>query len=168
MQREEFAERIVAMQDTLYRISYGILARPEDRADAVQEALRKAWQQRAKLRNDAFIHTWVVRILINECHNLHRSKQHEVPVETLPERIAPPDGDPALHDALLKLDEAMRIPVLLHYMEGYAIKEIAGILRLPSGTVKTRLMRGRNKLRQLLEQDEREQEEQEVRSHGWA
>jgi RNA polymerase sigma-70 factor (ECF subfamily) len=75
--------------------------------------------------------TWVVRILINECHNIQNKRKKESPLDELPERTAPPwDVDYELHDALMDLDEAIRLPLLLYYAEGYTTKEIARILRL--------------------------------------
>ena len=54
--------------------------------------------------------------------------------------------------ALLALDEALRLPLLLSYMEGYRVREIAKILRIPEGTVKSRIARAKRKLRALLEE----------------
>lgn len=150
MTSDEFAARIVDMTPTLYRVSYSMLAQPCDREDAVSECLRKAWQMRSKLREDRYLQTWVVRILINECHNIQRRYAREMLTGTLPERAAPPDADAPLHDALMRLDGGARLPIVLHYIEGYSIREIAQILRLPQGTVKSRMLRGRAALREIL------------------
>lgn len=150
MTTDEFSQRIVAMTQTLYRVSYAYLQQGCDREEAVQECLYKAWQKRHQLRDDRFMQTWVVRILINECRNIQRGKNREVPFAELPECVAPTGADYALHDALMQLNEAMRIPIVLHYMEGFQINEIATILRLPQGTVKTRMLRGRRELKIML------------------
>ena len=150
MTSEEFTQRIVAMQDTLYRVSYGILPKACDREDAVQECIRKAWEKREQLRADAYMQTWVIRILIRECYGVARSVKREIPVDTLPMGDISPAGDPMLHDAVLNLPEKLRIPVVLHYMEGYELKEIAAMLRLPQGTVKTRLYKARRQLKATL------------------
>ena len=60
----------------------------------------------------------------------------------------------ALHDAIAHLDDKLRLPVVLHYMEGYRVDEIAKMLRLPSGTVKSRLMRARARLKDMLDDQE--------------
>jgi RNA polymerase sigma-70 factor (ECF subfamily) len=147
MTSEAFAERIIEMQETLYRVSYSILPQPADREDAVQECIRKAWQKRGKLREDRLMQTWVVRILINECYALHRKHRREQLYDQLPERVAPADADGFLHEEVLSLPEELRLPVVLHYMEGYRIEEIARILRVPEGTIKSRLHRARGRLR---------------------
>ena len=150
MTSEEFEQRIVAMQDMLYRVSYSLLARACDREDAVQECIRKAWEKRGQLKVDDYMQTWVVRILIRECYRAARGGKREVPMEEIPQRDASSSADTALHDALLALPEKWRIPVVLHYMEGYELKEIAAALRLPLGTVKTRLSGARKRLRAIL------------------
>ena len=153
MTSEEFAERIVGMTQTLYRVSYAMLSQPCDREDAVQECLRKAWQMRGRLREARYMQTWVIRILINECHNIHRHYSREAPQEELPEPAAPPGADPELHDALMKLDMKWRLPIVLYYMDGYSVEEISRMLRLPQGTVKSRMSRGRRILKELLSEE---------------
>ncbi|MCL2547858.1 MAG: hypothetical protein FWE76_01680 [Symbiobacteriaceae bacterium] len=97
--------------------------------------------------------TWVIRILINECHNILKRQKREGLVTALPERSAPADSFIDLHNALLALDETLRIPLVLHYIEDYSVNEIARILFIPAGTVKTRLMRGRKELASLLHEE---------------
>ena len=147
---EEFSTRIIAMMQTLYRVSYTQLSQSCDRDEAVQECLYKAWKKRHQLKDERYMQTWVIRILINECHNIQRKRNREFPLEELPERVAPEDADVELHDALFSLDEKLRLPIVLHYIEGFSIKEVAQILRLPQGTVKSRMLRGRQKLKKIL------------------
>jgi RNA polymerase sigma-70 factor (ECF subfamily) len=158
MTDEMYVRHVLDMRETLYRISYGLLANEQDRRDAVQECLLKAWEKRKTLREEAYLKTWVTRILINECYAISRKRRRMVLVDRIPEqrdtRRAPPDANLAVHDALLNLPEKLRLPVMLHYMEGYGTKEIAGMLRIPQGTVSTRLRNGREKLRELLGDDE--------------
>ena len=152
MTSERFAQEIVALTDTLYRVSYSILRQRCDREDAVQSCLEKAWRRRKSLREERYLKTWLVRILINECYDIHRRRGRETPGE-IPERAAPPGADRELHDALMRLPEEVRTPLVLHYMEGYSIQEIASALRLAQGTVKTRMRRGRTMLKQLLSEE---------------
>lgn len=150
MTDEAFTQGILDMRETLYRVSYGLLREEADRRDAVQEALSRAWEKRHTLRQAEYLHTWIVRILINECHNIQRRQHRVMPMETLPEREAPPDTDPDIHDAILALPDKLRLPVMLHYMEGYGIREIAQMLHLPQGTVGTRLRKARQMLVQAV------------------
>ena len=150
MDSREFAQRVEAMQGALYRVAYGLLLNRADCADAVQDALLRAWEKRRTLKDEAFFGTWLTRILINECYAVLRRRKTALPIDALPEPAAPPDADPALHDAIARLDEKLRLPIVLYYMEGYAVKDIARMLRLPAGTVKTRLARARALLRLQL------------------
>lgn len=150
MTQEEFEERILAMQDKMYRISTTILRRMCDREDAVQSAIFKAWQHQGKLRNENAMQAWVMRILINECYALLRKQQKEIPSDTLPERETAEDARPDIYRLFTGIDEKYRLVMMLHYVEGYQIKEIARMLRLPQGTVKSRLHRGRIILRETV------------------
>ena len=150
MTTEEFSERIVGMIQTLYRVSYSQLAQDCDRDDAVQECLYKAWKKRHQLKDERFMQTWVIRILINECRNIQKKGRLELPLDELSERVAPPDANHELHDALFAIDETLRLPIVLHYMEGYSTKEIAQMLRLPHGTVKSRMSRARIQLKEII------------------
>ena len=154
MTSDEFSQRIVAMQDTLYRVSSSILPQLCDREDAVQECIRKAWQKRERLRDDRMMQTWVIRILINECYDLLRRRKRELPVDVLPEQEAPPQADISLYSLFMSLEEKFRIPAVLHYIEGYDLEEISQMLRLPLGTVKSRLFRGRIRLKAAFNEEE--------------
>lgn len=154
MTHEEFAERIIAMQDTLYRVATTILPQLCDREDAVQGAIEKAWAKRQRLRDDGAMKKWVIRILINECYALIRKSRREQPVETLPEREASPDADKSLYSLFTSLHEKYRLPMVLYYVEGYTVEETARMLKLPQGTIKSRLHRGRKLLKETLDMEE--------------
>ncbi len=150
---DEFSTRIVAMIQTLYRVSYTQLSQSCDRDEAVQECLYKVWKKRHQLKDERYMQTWVIRVLINECHNIQRKRGREFPLNEVPERITPADADFELHDALFSIDETLRLPIMLHYIEGFSIGEIAQILRWPQGTVKSRMLRGRQKLKTILSEE---------------
>jgi len=154
MTSEDFAARIEDMMQTLHRVCYALLPCAPDREDAVQAALLRAFEKLYTLREDRFFQTWVVRILINECRAIVRSRRGEIPVERVPEREAPAGADPAVHDALLALPAQLRLPVVLHYMQGYPVSEIAKMLKIPQGTVKSRMRKAREALRNCLEEGE--------------
>lgn len=151
MDREEFSQRIIDMLPVLHRVAYTQLRQAADREDAVQEAIRRAWEKRSSLRKERFMQTWVIRILLNVCDTLRRrEKRMYAPIEIQ----ACTDGDATpLLAALMALEETFRLPLQLRYVEGYSVKEVARMLRLPEGTVKSRLSRGREKLRSILEEE---------------
>lgn len=153
MTDNEFAERLVAIRETMYRVSYAQLPQSCDRDDAVQEALLKAWGNRRRMNDEQFMKTWVIRILINECHNIQRKKEREFASQELPEWTAPAESNVDLHDALFRLDEKLRLPIVLHYMEGYRTREISKILAIPHGTVLWRMSKARKELGAMLGAD---------------
>lgn len=149
MNKEKFSARIVAMEGTLYGIARTYLRIPADCADAVQESTLKAWRGLSSLRDEAFFETWVVRILINECKALLRKGKRVVLMAELPDAGVPQGAEPEVYEAVSSLDIRYRAPFVLYHVEGYSVKEISTILRLPKGTVTSRLQRARKKLQQI-------------------
>lgn len=152
MEKERFTQVLLDMTDTLYRVSATQLRQQADREDAVQECLRRAWEKRHRLRDERYVQTWVIRILLNECHRIQRRMARTLPAEEVP-AVAHDGGQTGLKEALMQLDEKYRTPILLHYIEGYSVAETADMLHMPQGTVKTRLSRGRNALKVILNEE---------------
>lgn len=154
MTEQDLGTRIIALTAALYRVSCSLLSTEADREDAVQAAIEKAWRKAKGLRDETKLKPWLVRILINECHNIGRRRKREIPVEALPERASRGEEDAhLLADTLLCLPPQVRIPLVLHYMEGFSILEIASMLNCPKGTVLSRLDRGRKQLKDLLSKE---------------
>ena len=154
MSDETFVASVKEMEHTLYRITCSQLHIQADREDAIQETLRRAWEKRASLRNECYLGTWIVRILLNVCHNIQKERKRVVPMAEFPDRLMPSyDGAVEFRDCLFRLDERERMPVLLYYIEGYDIQQVASILRIPQGTVKSRLNRGRRQLRNICREE---------------
>lgn len=152
MEKERFTQVLLDMTDTLYRVSATQLRQQADREDAVQECLRRAWEKRHRLREERYVQTWVIRILLNECHRIQRRMARTLPAEEV-SAVAHDGGQTGLKEALMQLDEKYRTPILLHYIEGYSVAETADMLHMPQGTVKTRLSRGRTALKAILNEE---------------
>lgn len=151
MTQTEFTQRVLAMQDRLYRVSCSLLRCEADREDAVQSALEKAWRGRFLLRQEQYLETWLTRILINECYAIMRRSHRVIPagdIETAENAWETQNADEALRRALNALPDTLRLPIVLHYMEGMDVRTMARVLRIRESTVKSRLYRGREKLRQ--------------------
>ena len=151
MDREAFGQAIIAMLPMLHRIAFSQLPQAADREDAVQETIRRAWEKCGNLRQERYLKTWVVRILLNVCSTIRRRGQRALPAEWMPEQQQ--RRETPLLDALMSLPEKHRLPLQLHYIEGCSVDETARILGIPAGTVKSRLSRGREKLRELLDEE---------------
>lgn len=135
----------------LYRVCLSILRRDADAQDAVQQALERAWAHRQSAQPDR-IRAWLTQIAVNECRNILRRRRRVEPAAILPERPPLSGPDLSLRDALDRLPDALRTPLLLHYMEGFTEKEIAPALTLPQSTVKWRMYQARCRLREDLKE----------------
>ena len=145
MDREQFTSAVLAAEPTLYRVAKTMLRSEHDCADAAQQAILRAWEQLDSLRSTRYFKTWLVRILINECSTILRRQQRLAPYE------APAADDHSdLYAAITALEEKLRLPVELYYLEGFKTREIAGMLGIPENTVKTRLRAAREHLRKDL------------------
>lgn len=152
MDKEEFTRAVLEYESTLYRVAKSMLGSEADCADAAQNALLRAWEKQHTLRDTAYFKTWLTRILINECRAMLRQRARFVPLEEeAAESEIAPERDSGLYEAVMGLDVKYRVPFMLYYIEGFRTREIASMLKLPEGTVKTRLRRAREILRTELE-----------------
>ena len=155
MDKDAFAARVTAMQQSLYRVATSYLRGEADRLDAVCEAVARAWEKRGTLRDERLFATWLTRILIRECVNIQRRQRRTVPVETLPEQAQEDESDTvrSLREALETLPQRQRTMVVLHYMEDYDVREVARIMGTTRGAVCAGLSRARDALRRRIGED---------------
>ena len=152
-----FQAEIQRIERLMYRVSRSYLGNDEDAADAVQDALTKAWEKRSHLRDPNQFRAWFMRILTNQCKDALR-KRRRMSFYPLEESTVPVDMQPTrlpVIEAMEALTPEQRTPMLLHYVDGYPVAEIARALGIPEGTVKSRIARGKSKLKALLEEGER-------------
>ena len=141
-----FTQQALSAADAMHRVASGILREAADREDAVQQALHKAWEKRHTLRDEQLFTTWLIRILINECNSLLRRNARLIPMERLPETPTPAHNMDA-RDLVDRLPEKQRLCVILHYLEGWPVKDVALALKVPQATVRGRLMQARKALK---------------------
>lgn len=153
MNREMFEARVMELMRPLYYMACTLLSDRADREDALQSCLEKGLRKCASLRDETRLKTWITRILINECYSLLRSKRRMVPTEDVGTGGVEDGVDVGLRDAVNGLPEKLRLPLLLQ-LEGYGVREIAQVLRVPEGTVKHRLRAAKQQLREALSDGE--------------
>lgn len=160
MEKKIFTQNVLFAEQTLYRISKTMLHEQADCQDAVQTAILKAYEKLDTLKNESYFKTWLIRILINECYAIQKSKSRFVPYENyMQENLMYEENQKSdLESFLQKLPTKIRLTMILFYVEGYKIDEIGSILKIPSGTVKSRLSKGRR----LLQRYEKEVAGKEV------
>ena len=141
---------------SVFAAAFALLKCREDAEDVVQDTFLTYYTGSKEFDSDAHLRAWLLRVAVNRAKDLLRSaaRQRNVPLEEDPGAAVFPNGEGRdLFRAVAALPQAYRIAVHLHYYEDYSVKEIARILRLPQATVKTRLFRGRQLLRQALEEE---------------
>ena len=134
----------------MLRAAYAILHSKEDAQDAVQDAFIKLLRYQPRFHDTEHEKAWLLRVTINIAKNDLRLLRRMAPMPLQEPAAVQEERSPVL-EAVLALPDAYRIIIHLYYYEGYSIKEIAQIMRLPAATVGTRLARGRQKLAALLE-----------------
>lgn len=157
MKKETFVKQVQEAEDVLYRVARTILMEEEDCEDAVQNAILHAYEKLETLRQEQCFKTWLVRIMINECYKIQRTQKSVVSYEEYFENRGQEKEDfSELYQAILRLKPKVRITVVLFYVEGYSVLEIKDILKVPAGTVKSRLSKGRKELKRMLEESEQD------------
>lgn len=127
---------------------------PADAEDAVQDVFLRVLTKRPRFRDGEHEKAWLLRAALNRASDLRRMRRDDAPLEEAAKAAAePPDYGPLL-SAVRSLPEAYSAVLHLYYYEGYSIKEIARLLALPAPTVGTRLARGRERLRNLLKEED--------------
>ncbi|QHN02728.1 sigma-70 family RNA polymerase sigma factor [Granulicella sp. WH15] len=171
-----FAVLISQYSQPIYSLIARSLQDPADAADITQEVFIKVFRSIGSFHGEASLRTWLYRIALREASNQRRwwtrHKRQELTIdeqaetedgdgislaETLPDSRPSPYEQASqsqvkirIEDALRKLPEVYRTVIVLREIEGFAYEEIAEILDVPAGTVKSRLTRGRAALKEIL------------------
>lgn len=152
MTKKQYEDEVERLASSLRRIAYSIVRNEHDAQDAVQQALLAVWARRECVEF-ARLKPYLTRAVMNACRDIQRARQKAIPMKEMPEMsYQPPDG--MLADAVERLPEELRLPLLLHYMEGYKLAEIAGALGQSLPQVTSRLFRARKRLKRMLEEAE--------------
>lgn len=154
----------------VYAVISGILRNPNDAADVTQEVFLKAFRGIRAFRQGSSLKTWLYRIAVRESLNYrrwfwrHLRFQHSIEDEQLGdsaefqdtgsspfEELASREIQDAVHHALGEVPAVFRAAIILRDLEGLSYEEVADVLDVSVGTVKSRILRGRRMLREILE-----------------
>ena len=171
-----FEELVEGYQKKLFSLAYRIVGNPEDAADMVQEALIRIFRSIAKFKEQSSFSTWIYRITTNVCLDELRKRKNKKEF-SLDQEIHGEDGDmkrqirsdemltdniaeqeelrDIVNNAINILPEYQRIVISLRDIQGLTYSEISQVLNCPEGTVKSRINRARNALKNVLS-DKRE------------
>ena len=160
-----FGELVLRYQDRLYNSLMRLLGSAEDARDAVQDAFVQAFVKLDTFRGSSAFYTWLYRIAFNQAmsHARRQRPTRSLDEERIEHGREPVDGQPTpdarlaegeratqVHRALAELSAEYRAVIVLREMDGCKYEEIAEILELPVGTVRSRLFRARLELRDRL------------------
>ena len=142
--------------DTVFRLAFSMLKSPADADDVTQNVLLSLYRTDYQFESDEHVRNWLMKVTVNECRKVwHRPFRRHENIDDYAETLA--FEDPSYRDlfeAIMQLDRDKRTVIVLYYIEGYSIKEIAEILGAPAATIGTRLARARAKLAQYLKEEE--------------
>ena len=161
--RREFEERLAECGPLAYRVARGVLRNTADAEDVAQEALLRAYRRFDRLRDRNRFRAWLVRIAFRLALDRLRSGKRRArrdtvwsqpgrqpPAPTAEDLAASNEFEAHLDNALAELPEKLRLVLLLAAMEGHTIDEIATMLGISTGTVKSRIFYARRQLAEKL------------------
>ena len=152
----QFTELTTKYIDTVYRLALTRMKNVPEAEDITQTVFLKLYREPKPFASESHVKHWLIRVTINESNKVFRN----------PFRAAENIADYAntlhfetaeqsdLFDAVMALSEKYRLPIFLYYYEEYSTAEISKLLKLPVPTVITRLRRGREQLKQHLQEAE--------------
>ncbi|MDE6005313.1 MAG: RNA polymerase sigma factor [Oscillospiraceae bacterium] len=141
--------------DMLYRICLLSLKNHADAEDAVQEVFLKYFTRAPEFNSENHRKAWLITVALNQCKTMHRQKKRSIPTEPellkISETVS--QENHTILDALVQVPEKFRTVLILYYVEGYKIKEIAGLIGKSSSAVKMRLSKGRKLLETIYRKE---------------
>lgn len=151
---EQFTRLAKLYMDMVFRLAFNYTKSRSEADDITQDVLLKLYRCDKSFESEAHIKHWLIRVTINECKRTFLSpwKQLE-PLEEYAASLSFPSPEHSeLFYAVMELPKKYRVPIFLHYYEGYSCEEISGFLNIPNATVRTHLRRGREMLRANLQE----------------
>lgn len=143
---ENIEEAILGNHEMLYKIAIKYLKNHDDVLDVLQETAYKAIKNSNSLKEEDYVLTWIIRILINNCLQVLKKKKYfsAIKFDESSYYASTTDlgSDIEVTELLLTIKATYRDVIILKYIEGYKIKEIAKIYKKPESTIKTWLRRG--------------------------
>jgi RNA polymerase sigma-70 factor (ECF subfamily) len=176
---DAFQELIEKYQKTVYNIAFRMLKNPEDAMDISQEALIKVYKSIKSFDFKSSFSTWLYKIVVNTCIDFLRKKKSKVysidnPIKTddgeIKREISDSTNAPEtlldkkitkelVYNAINKLDDSHRTVIILRDIQGFSYQEISEILDCSLGTVKSRINRARNSLKEIILKDKEQKNE---------
>lgn len=146
----------------LYRVANAKLEDEEDIKDAISETTIEVYNNLHKLKEKSYFKTWVIKILINKCNDIYKSKNRQLKIftkflnsrnfEVVRNHTDKVDEKLDFESLLRVLNYDEKIVIVLHYNNRYTVGEIADILNTNVNTIKSRLTRGKQKIEKYVKE----------------
>jgi RNA polymerase sigma-70 factor (ECF subfamily) len=156
----EFEARLVESSTLAFRVAYSVLRHREDAEDVAQEAFAKAYRNFRQLRDRDRFRAWLARmtwrLAIDRCRAAHRRQRVELAASdvnkpTTADTVETREREELLWKAIDTLPTKLRMVLVLASIEGHEVKDVASLLGIPKGTVKSRLFVARQRLKEQLQ-----------------
>lgn len=149
----EIGTIILENMQTLYRVAFSILRTEDEINDAISNTTVIVFEKIHTLKNEEYFKTWLTRILINECYKIYNQNKKIIYLENYDQQKLTYNDtyvDDDIKNVIKNLDKDLKQIVILYYFEDFSVKEISKIIKIPEGTVKSRLSRARKELEKAL------------------
>lgn len=164
--KEAFDELYMKYKNLAVHTAYLITGNLSDSEDITQETFVKVWLHARELKNNSGFKAWMLQILVRTAYRIGKKSRREIPDDETVKRMNQPEDVSSL-DKIIQLEEAemilqavrslsvkLRAVVVLYYYDSFTVKEIAGILKITEGTVKSRLHTARKHMHAALKSSE--------------
>lgn len=150
--KEAFIELMEMHKKLLYVTAKSRINNDEDIADIIQETIMKCFKNIHKIKDPVTFRSWIMKIHINNCNDFIKSRKNTLELDEANEEgyTAEEYKEVEVNQVIETLSEDLRKVIKLFYLEDNSVKDIAGMLNVAEGTVKTRLYRARKKLIELF------------------
>ena len=148
--KEQFGQLVMKYKESLFFTAKSILRNDTDAEDAVCSAIMKAFENFSQLREQQYFKSWITRIVINEAYAICRKNKNLQSMEEMTTEPAYSDYHDEMWEIVNSLDEEFRTVIIMFYYNDIPVNQIAEYLDIAPGTVKSRLNRGRKKLKELI------------------
>lgn len=156
MDGESLTKYIGLFHGTVYRLAYSYVKNKADAEDITQDVFLKLYKFHGEFQADENCKAWLIRVTINLSKNLLRSGWFTKRTELTEDIPCEDEEDRLLIEYVMKLPEKYRVTIHLYYYEGYSVKEIADMTGASVSSVTTRLMRGRERLKEMLLKEDKQ------------
>lgn len=144
-------EAVIKYSDMLYKICIVILCNEQDVQDAIQDTFCRYLEKKPNFRDEEHEKAWLIKVATNICRDMirFRIRHPKIAIDEVENILVAPEQRETLKE-LLELPVKQKTVIYLHYVEGYPVKDIADILGITESAVKSRLLRGRKQMRDMV------------------